>query len=56
MSFEPLDYVCHILDEVQYLLDASAGVDQSAFNADATLQGAFTSRRSRASGRPRPRH
>jgi uncharacterized protein with HEPN domain len=41
MSFEPLDYVRHILDEVEYLLDASAGVDPSAFTADATLQRAF---------------
>jgi uncharacterized protein with HEPN domain len=41
MSFEPLDYVRHILDEVEYLLHASAGVDESAFLADATLQRAF---------------
>ena len=41
MSFEPLDYVRHILDEVEYLLDASAGVDPSAFYTDATLQRAF---------------
>jgi uncharacterized protein with HEPN domain len=41
MSFEPLDYVHHILDEVEYLLHASAGVDESAFFADATLQRAF---------------
>jgi hypothetical protein len=37
MSFEPLDYVRHILDEVEYLLHASAGVDPSVFLADATL-------------------
>ena len=41
MSFEPLDDVRHILDEVEVLLHASAGVDESAFFADATLQRAF---------------
>lgn len=41
MSFEPRDYVHHILDEVEYLLHASAGVEESAFFADGTLQRAF---------------
>jgi uncharacterized protein with HEPN domain len=41
MSFEPLDYVRHILDEVEYLQFAGAGVDESAFLTDATLQRAF---------------
>ena len=41
MSFEPLDYVRHILGEVEYLVHASAGVDESTFFADATLQWAF---------------
>lgn len=41
MSFEPLDYVRHIVDEVEYLVHASADVDASAFLADATLQRAF---------------
>ncbi|MFO7546956.1 MAG: DUF86 domain-containing protein [Trueperaceae bacterium] len=41
MSFEPLDYVRHILGEVEYLVYASAGVDESTFFADATLQRAF---------------
>ena len=41
MSFEPLDYVRHILDEVEYLEHASSGVDESAFLSDATLQRAF---------------
>ena len=41
MSFEPLDYVRHIVDEVEYLVHVSAGVDASAFLADATLQRAF---------------
>ncbi len=41
MSFEPLDYVRHIMDEVEYLVQASAGVDESTFFSDATLQRAF---------------
>jgi uncharacterized protein with HEPN domain len=41
MSFEPLDYVRHIQEEVEYLLDAAADVDQSRFLADPTLQRAF---------------
>jgi uncharacterized protein with HEPN domain len=50
MSFEPLDYVRHILDEVEYLLHASAGVEESAFLADATLQRAFIRRINQADG------
>lgn len=34
MSFEPLDYVRHVLAEVSYFLKASAGVDKPAFLAD----------------------
>lgn len=41
MSFEPLDYIRHIVDEVEYLLDASADVDAQRFLSDATLQRAF---------------
>jgi hypothetical protein len=41
MSFDVLDYVRHIVDEAEYLLDASAGLDAEAFFADATLQRAF---------------
>ncbi len=41
MSFEPLDYVRHILDEVAYLQSAAAGIDKSKFLSDATLQRAF---------------
>ncbi len=41
MSFEPLDYIRHIWDEVEYLMDASSGVDPSDFYANATLQRAF---------------
>jgi hypothetical protein len=41
MSFEPLDDVRDVVAEVAYLVHASAGVDASAFLADATLQRAF---------------
>ena len=41
MCFEPLDYVRHILDEVEYLEHASSGVDEPEFLSDATLQRAF---------------
>ena len=41
MSFEPLDYVRHVLGEVAYVVHASAGIDESTFLADATLQRAF---------------
>ncbi len=38
MSFEPLDYVRHIMDEAEYLIEASAGLDAATFFVDATLQ------------------
>ena len=41
MSFEPLDYVRHILDEAAYLRRASADIDEGTFLSDATLQRAF---------------
>ncbi len=41
MSFEPLAFVRHILDEVAYLRSASADLDASGFQSDATLQRAF---------------
>ena len=41
MSFEPLDYLRHILVEVEYLLDQSQGRNFERFAADATLQRAF---------------
>jgi hypothetical protein len=41
MSFEPLDFVRHIVAEVEDLERASVGVDASSFAADATLQRAF---------------
>lgn len=41
MSFEPRDYVRHILVEAEYLLDASSGLTFEAFSSDETLQRAF---------------
>lgn len=41
MSFEPRDYVRHILIETEYLLHASEGLSAEAFLADETLQRAF---------------
>jgi len=34
MSFEPRDYLRHILVEADYLLDKSAGLPYDAFAAD----------------------
>jgi uncharacterized protein with HEPN domain len=41
MSFEPLDYLRHILVEVEYLLDQSQGLSFDRFAADETLRRAF---------------
>ncbi len=41
MSFEPLDYLRHILVEVEYLLDQSQGLNFERFAADETLQRTF---------------
>lgn len=41
MSFEPREYLRHILVEAEYLMDASTGVTQAQFAADSTLQRAF---------------
>ena len=41
MSFEPRDYLRHILVEADYLLDKSAGLSYDAFAADETLRRAF---------------
>lgn len=41
MSFEPLDYVRHIVDEVAYLRGAGANVDEPTLLSDATLQRAL---------------
>lgn len=41
MSFEPREYVRHILAEADYLTKASAGVTREQLQADPTLQRAF---------------
>jgi uncharacterized protein with HEPN domain len=41
MSFEPRDYLRHILLEVEYLLDQSQGISFEQFVADDTLRRAF---------------
>lgn len=41
MSFEPRDYLHHILEEVDYLLRASAGLSLEEFLGDETLRRAF---------------
>jgi uncharacterized protein with HEPN domain len=41
MSFEPRDYLRHILIEADYLVDRSAGLSFDAFAADETLRRAF---------------
>ena len=41
MSFEPRDYLRHILVEAEYLIDRSAGVSFETFVADETLRRAF---------------
>ena len=41
MSFEPRDYLRHILVEANYLADRSADVTFEAFVADETLRRAF---------------
>lgn len=41
MSFEPRDYLRHILAEVDYLLANRAGLTFDTFAADQTLQRAF---------------
>lgn len=41
MSFEPRDYLRHILVEVEYLLDQSHGLSYKRFAADETLRRAF---------------
>ena len=44
MSFEPRDYLRHILVEVEYLLDQSQGLSFERFAADETLRRAFVRR------------
>jgi len=41
MSFEPRDYLRHILIEADYLIRESAGLSADEFLADGTLQRAF---------------
>ncbi|MGE0450571.1 MAG: DUF86 domain-containing protein [Vicinamibacterales bacterium] len=41
MSFEPRDYLRHILIEADYLLDRSAHLTIDHFRTDATVQRAF---------------
>ncbi|CUS38883.1 conserved hypothetical protein [Candidatus Nitrospira nitrosa] len=41
MSFEPRDYLRHILVEVAYLLDRSHGLTYESFADDETLRRAF---------------
>ena len=41
MSFEPRDYLRHILVEVEYLLDQSHGLTYESFAKDETLRRAF---------------
>jgi uncharacterized protein with HEPN domain len=41
MSFEPRDYLLHILVEIDYLLDQSQGLTFERFAADETLRRAF---------------
>jgi len=41
MSFQPLDYLRHILVEADYLLERSAGLSFHDFVANETLRRAF---------------
>ena len=41
MSFEPRDYLRHILAETDYLAEQSEGITASQFKADETLKRAF---------------
>jgi uncharacterized protein with HEPN domain len=41
MSRDPLDYLRHILDEAEYLLIHSKGLDEANFLQDDTLKRAF---------------
>ncbi len=41
MSLSPLEYLKHILDETEYLMKQSQGLDEEVFFRDETLQRAF---------------
>ena len=42
MSFEPREYLRHILAEADYLIRRSSGVNLKSFETDETLRRAFT--------------
>ena len=41
MPLSPLEYLRHILDEVEYLLSQQKGLTKEQFQGDATLKRAF---------------
>jgi uncharacterized protein with HEPN domain len=41
MSLSPLEYLRHIVDEADYLMKATQGLDQARFLQDETLKRAF---------------
>jgi uncharacterized protein with HEPN domain len=41
MPLSPLEYLRHILDEIEYLMDASLGLKKEQFLQDATFRRAF---------------
>jgi len=41
MSFEPRDYLSHILDEADFLIRESSGLTAEQFHSNETLQRAF---------------
>lgn len=41
MSYEPRDFLQHMLVETEYLLDRSASLTPDVFRTDGTLQRAF---------------
>ncbi|MBI5064372.1 MAG: DUF86 domain-containing protein [Desulfatitalea sp.] len=41
MSLSPLEYIRHILDEIEFIRSRVAGTDRDAFLQDATLKRAF---------------
>ena len=50
MSSEWRDYLHHILNEVEYLLETRSGLTYEAFESDGTLRRAFVSNIPRTSG------
>jgi uncharacterized protein with HEPN domain len=42
MSFSPVDYLRHILDETNYLIEKCEGLTKESFFHDETLKRAFT--------------